>query len=90
MPQSTAFRRKTLEQYETVNRLRRDGLKPIEIATVIGVSRSHIYKIQERLDGGYLEQLRKLDEQSNQVGRCPTCGAKVVLPCLECAIQEKR
>lgn len=60
--------------------LRRKGLSVREIAAAVGLSRSSAARISRSAEGSQLN--------ARPLGRCPTCGAMVRLPCLACSLRE--
>ncbi len=59
--------------------LRRKGLSIRQIVASTGLSRSSISRISRSAEGTLLN--------ARPLGRCPTCGAMVRLPCLACSLE---
>jgi hypothetical protein len=65
------------------------------IGRILGIARGTVIEIIKR---GYVkssagnQHTETIDDlvytTSGEMGRCPTCGAKAILPCWECIIRE--
>lgn len=79
------------EQIDTIKRLLKDGWTHRQIQRKTGINRGIIGRIYR---GTYrtraTEQVSKDIIPSGDYVRCPTCGYKVLMPCLYCTMTQRR
>jgi transcriptional regulator with XRE-family HTH domain len=67
------------------------GLSYRKIAKAIGVSRATVSAIARGTRPNYAARIRlrpPKNEPLGEVGRCPTCGARVYMPCRLCRVRK--
>jgi hypothetical protein len=77
-------------QVETVKRLLAGGMSQREVSRLTGISRDTIRRIfkgqwHERCPSFFVAT----DTLPRNLGRCPECGARVLLPCLACQLRQQ-
>ena len=74
---------------DAIRRLLADGLSQRQIARQCHVSRGTVQAIAA---GKRRDRMPEDDPGlfSGPIGRCPTCGARVYLPCLACRVRQMR
>ena len=77
---------------DEIERLLGEGnISQRKIAARLGVSRGTVNAIARGKRPDYRARRRQRDDDfiapSGPVARCPTCGAKVVMPCLACRVR---
>lgn len=74
-------------QVETVQRMLANDISQREIARLTGISRDTIRRIFKGEWQPRPEPVAAPFVLTHSVGRCPTCGGRVRLPCLACRIR---
>ena len=75
---------------DEIKQLLMDGVERPEIMRVTGVSRSTVTRVARRIAGR--DRKRQAIEphlkivRGAEIARCPDCGAKVAIPCVECRV----
>ena len=75
---------------DEIQQLLMDGVERPEIMRVTGVSRSTVTRVARRIAGR--DRKRQAIEphlkivRGAEIARCPGCGAKVAVPCVECQL----
>ncbi len=64
------------------------GLPQRRIASLVGVSRGTVGAIATGRRPVHLRRPAQQAEEPRRMGRCPTCGRQIMLPCLACAAGE--